>query len=48
MTVGVPEVAAANSGYRLVDVLVSLVIDAPALTVAHDVFVPSVVRYLPD
>ncbi len=48
MTVGVPEVALANSGNRLVDVLVSFVIDAPALIVAQDVFVPSVVRYLPD
>jgi hypothetical protein len=46
--VGVPVVAAANSGYRFVAVLVSFESDAPAFTVAHELFVPSVVRYLPE
>jgi hypothetical protein len=48
LVVGVPDVAAAKSGYRLLAVLVSLDSEAPALTVAQEVFVPSVVRYLPD
>ena len=41
-----PLVAEANNGYTAVAVLVSLEIVAPAA--AHEVFVPSVVRYLPD
>ena len=45
---GVPVVAAANNGYKLLEVDVSLLSDAPALTVAQLVFVPSVVRYLPE
>ncbi len=44
--VAVPDVAEENNGYTAVAVLVSLEIVAPAA--AHEVFVPSVVRYLPD
>ena len=46
--VGVPLVADANRGNTAVAVLVSLDRDGGALTVPHEVFVPSVVRYLPD
>jgi hypothetical protein len=45
--VGVPLVAFENMGYRFDAVLVSLLIVAPETTVAQDVVVPSVVRYLP-
>ena len=41
-------VADANRGNTAVAVLVSLERDGGALTVPHEVFVPSVVRYLPD
>ena len=46
----VPLVAAANYGYRLLAVVVSLETDTdvPDETVAQDVLVPSVVRYLPE
>ena len=45
--VGTPDVAEANIGYRLVEVLVSLANDAPETTVAHEAVVPSVVKYSP-
>jgi hypothetical protein len=41
-----PDVALANSGYRLVDVLVSL--DSATVLEPHEVFDPSVVRNLPE
>ncbi len=46
----VPLVASANNGYRLLAVVVSLETDTevPDETVAQDVLVPSVVRYLPE
>jgi hypothetical protein len=46
----VPVVALANKGYKLVAVVVSIdsVTDVPDETVAQDVLVPSVVKYLPE
>lgn len=40
--------ALANRGYRLLAVLVSLLMLAPAFTVAQEAVVPLVVRYLPE
>ena len=48
IVVGTPLVAEANKGKTLVAVLVSLLILAPETTVSHEVFVPLVVRYLPE
>jgi hypothetical protein len=45
--VGVPDVAAANSGYKVLAVVVSLAIEAPAVIVTQEVSVPFVVKYLP-
>jgi hypothetical protein len=46
--VGVPVVASANIGKRLVAVVVSLAKDAPETIAAHEAVVPLVVKYLPE
>lgn len=46
--VGTPVVTLAKMGKRFVDVVVSLLIEAPETTVAQLLLVPSVVRYLPE
>jgi hypothetical protein len=48
IVVGTPVVTEANKGKTLVAVLVSLLILAPETTVSHEVFVPLVVKYLPE